>query len=79
MGMETVPATPMRQAAVCWRSGKGRGAISRLAPMTYETADQWLDYIDPEWIEDDKSVEALLRAVSDSGEIGEPSSDENTA
>jgi hypothetical protein len=42
--------------------------------MSYEAADQWLDYIALDWIEDDESLDALLRDVS--VPEGEPSSDE---
>jgi hypothetical protein len=32
--------------------------------MTYETADQWLDYIELDWIEDEDCADELLRVLT---------------
>jgi len=45
--------------------------------MTFETADRWLDYIELDWIEDDPSLDALLRDVTVAEEVGGPSCDES--
>jgi hypothetical protein len=53
--------------------------IAELVPMTSETADRWLDHIELDWVEDDPSVDALLRDVAVAEEVGEPTCDESAA
>jgi hypothetical protein len=47
--------------------------------MSDETADEWLDYIALDWIEDDESLDALLHDVSDLSDEGDASSAESAA
>jgi hypothetical protein len=51
--------------------------MADLAPMSYEAANQWLECVDLDWIEEDESLDALLRDVS--ATEGKPSSDEQAA
>jgi hypothetical protein len=41
--------------------------------MSYEAADQWLDCIDLDWIEEDDPIEALLRDFTLEDEVSEAS------
>jgi len=47
--------------------------LADLAPVSYEAADQWLDCIDLDWIEEDDPIEALLRDFTLEDEVSETS------